>query len=133
MSFLSALPIVGKMIGGPVEKIMDHMDKDDRREFELAFQKLDNEFKSRESQAEINKESAKHSSMFVAGARPFILWVCGIGFAVHFLGLTAVVQHYTGVPMVVDLNTLYPLMGGLLGLGGLRTYEKMKGVQRNSL
>ena len=81
----------------------------------------------------MNAAAATHSSMFVAGARPFIIWILGVGFAFHFLGLAPLVQHYTGVPMVVDLDTMYPLMGGLLGLGGMRTYEKLKGVHRNSL
>ena len=133
MSWFSALPIVGKMIGGPLEKIIDNLDADNRREFEQAMRVLEGEFESRNKQIEVNKAAAAHPSMFVAGARPFIIWILGLGFAFHFLGLTAVVQHYTGIPVVVDLNTLYPLMGGLLGLGGMRTFEKLKGVQRNSL
>ena len=133
MSWLSALPIIGNIVGGPVEKIIDKLGEDERREFELAFARLDQEFKTMQAQARINEKAAEHPSMFVAGARSFILWVCGLGFAFHFLGIAGIVQHYTGAPVVVDLNTLYPLMLGLLGMGGLRTYEKLKGVQRNSL
>lgn len=83
-------------------------------------------------QAEINKIEAGHRSIFVAGWRPFIGWVCGIGFLWAFLGHPlfewAVAVSGAGVeapPIMTD--HLLELVLALLGLGTLRTAEKLQG------
>lgn len=92
-----------------------------------------------QGQLEINKEQAKHTSIFVAGARPFLLWVCGFAFAWQFIGqpmthwLFLIWAPDTPVPPLLDIGPLMSLTLGMLGLGGLRTYEKRLGVARNSL
>lgn len=84
-------------------------------------------------QLEINKVEAANPSVFVAGWRPFIGWVCGTALAYQYLvrplsmGISAAVGH--PIPAMPGLdNNLWELMFGLLGLGTLRTYEKTKGV-----
>lgn len=93
-----------------------------------------------QGQLEINKEQAKHSSIFVAGARPFIMWVCGFALMWQFLlepmatwGLLAFSENELPAFPQLDIGPLMTLLLGMLGLGGLRTYEKRLGVERNSI
>ena len=84
-------------------------------------------------QAEINKTEAQHSSIFVAGWRPYIGWVCGMAIAWAFLVapmLSWLLPVIGVVAVVPPLQTefLLELVFAMLGLGGLRTFEKLKGV-----
>lgn len=82
-------------------------------------------------QAEISKVQAQHRSTFVAGARPFLMWVCGFGFVMAFL-LNPILQwRYpeNGSP-VLPLEVMMELTLAMLGLSGLRTIEKLKGVAK---
>lgn len=88
------------------------------------------------AQLEVNKEEAKSASLFVAGWRPFVGWVCGMGFALHILIIPVAnwILVVFGEPIIdlkFDMSTLMTVMMGMLGMGGLRTYEKMKGVARD--
>ena len=83
-------------------------------------------------QIEVNKLDAKSDSLFKGGWRPFIGWVCGVAFAYHFIlqpflafGLSA-----AGVDVALpdfDMDSLLVVMGGLLGLGTMRTVERVQG------
>lgn len=90
-------------------------------------------------QALANIEEAKHPSVFVAGWRPAIGWICAIGLSYHFLiypfaGLIATLIDPTLVlPQLVSVGELMTLVLSLLGLGGLRTLEKTQGVSREKL
>jgi len=82
-------------------------------------------------QAEINKVQASHRSMFVAGARPSVLWVCSLGFLFAFV-LNPILQWLypeLGAP-VLPLDVMMELTIAMLGLAGLRTVEKLKGVSK---
>ena len=79
-------------------------------------------------QLEINKVEAAHKSLFVAGWRPFIGWICGVGLLYNVL-ISQVLAIWFQVPEV-DPSLLMPVMTGLLGLGAMRSYEKTKGVSR---
>lgn len=85
-------------------------------------------------QADTNKAEAGNASMFVAGWRPFIGWVCGSGLAYQFVlaplatWVAALVSHPVAMP-VLDLSTLMTLLLGMLGLGGMRTVEKLNGIK----
>jgi len=88
-----------------------------------------------QGQMDINKVEAANPSVFVSGARPFIMWVCGVGCAWNWIGLPVAVFVLTvmGKPIVLapaDLSEMMPLLLGMLGLGGFRTIEKLKGVAR---
>ena len=84
-------------------------------------------------QLDINKIEASNPSLFVSGARPFILWICGFAVAYQYLvrplsvGISAAVGHPIPDMPTLD-NNLWELMFGILGMGTLRTYEKVKGV-----
>ncbi len=82
-------------------------------------------------QANINKVQAKHRSIFVAGARPFLMWVCGFGFMFAFI-VNPILQWlfpHVGAPDL-PLTIMMELTLGMLGLAGLRTIEKLKGVSK---
>lgn len=90
-----------------------------------------------EGQLEINKVEAQHHSVFVAGWRPFIGWVCGLGFAYNFIVHPLLQWGAVMLPEVavtleqmpqLEIGELMSLTLGMLGLGGLRTYEKRVGV-----
>ena len=95
-----------------------------------------------QGQLEINKVEAGHGSIFVAGWRPFIGWVCGFGFAWSFVVQPLLMwaafmfpeyqQEIVNAPKL-DVGPLMTLALGMLGLGGLRTYEKRLGVARTEL
>ena len=90
-------------------------------------------------QQEINKIEAQHSSLFVAGWRPAIGWTCACGLFWHFIGYemvswAAAIWHPTMTPPPqLDGYELIGLTTALLGIGGLRTYEKMKGTAREGM
>ena len=80
-----------------------------------------------QGQLDVNKAEAANSNWFVAGWRPYIGWICGTGLGYQFLVYPILVAF---VPKVVqlDMGTLLTLLTGMLGIGGLRTFEKLNGV-----
>ena len=97
----------------------------DLRELELALQ-------AAAQQNSINQVEAGNTQLFVSGWRPFIGWVCGVAFAYHFVCqpflafLMAVSGEVVDLPYF-DMETLSTVLMGMLGLGGLRTLEKIRG------
>lgn len=89
-----------------------------------------------QGQLEVNKAEAVSPSVFVAGWRPFIGWVCGAALAYTYIGypflLWAGALWFPGVkpPELGNDGMLYELLLGMLGLGGLRTFEKVRGVTK---
>lgn len=81
------------------------------------------------AQLAINQAEAGSSSLFVAGWRPALGWVGAIAFAVQFLVRPLLGAFGIAVPSL-DIGELWPMVGGILGLGTLRTVEKSKGVAR---
>ena len=87
------------------------------------------------AQLGVNKVEAAHRSMFVAGWRPFIGWTCGVALAYSYvlqpILVFALAQsgHLMELPRM-DLTELTPVLMGMLGLGGLRTFEKYKGLAK---
>lgn len=94
---------------------------------------LDAELKLATGQIEVNKAEAGSSSLFVAGWRPFIGWTCGAAFAYKFVVAPAgafamaAAGHPIDLP-VLDFTEMSTILLGMLGLGGMRTLEKVKGV-----
>ena len=92
-----------------------------------------------QGQLEINKAEAQHASIFVAGWRPAIGWICGAGIGWNFVikPIVVWVGFLSGVDMALapelDTSELMTLLLGMLGLGGLRTYEKRIGVSRTDI
>tara|TARA_Y100000401_G_scaffold48091_1_gene37292 strand:+ start:611 stop:1006 length:396 start_codon:yes stop_codon:yes gene_type:complete len=88
------------------------------------------------AQIEVNKIEAASSDFFKSSWRPFIGWVCGVAFAYHFvlqpIIIFVVALFGAEIPALpeFDMASLMTVLGGLLGLGGLRTYEKSKGLTK---
>ena len=86
------------------------------------------------AQVDLNKEEAKSSSAWVAGWRPAIGWICGLSLAWHFFlaeflqWIFIIFGGTATFPQLADANDLIVVLLGMLGLGGMRTYEKMKGL-----
>lgn len=87
-------------------------------------------------QADINVAEAQNPNLWVSGARPALLWICAVGYGWHYILYPALfflgsVFHVEGMPQRSGIDGgLFELAIALLGLGGLRTYEKIKGVAR---
>lgn len=86
-------------------------------------------------QTETNAAEAANRSLFVAGWRPWIGWVCGAALAYQYVGApliawtAAIAGHPLPAPPRLD-DMLWELMFGMLGMGGLRTFEKIRGVAK---
>ena len=85
-----------------------------------------------ELQTKINAVEAQHRTLFVAGWRPFIGWICGVALAYNFVirDLFIWVTKTTEAPPALQMDHLMTVLLGMLGLGGLRTYEKIKGKDK---
>lgn len=130
------------LIGGLtpiINKVLDFIpDPAQKQRAELEMQKQLMEFaaKQAEQQTEINKVEAGSSSLFVAGWRPAIGWVCAAGFAWNYLGFPvssylATVAGLEHIPLkpIMD-GSLMELTLGMLGLGAMRSFDKLKGTAR---
>lgn len=88
-----------------------------------------------QGQLAVNQAEAANSSLFVAGWRPFVGWTCGAAFAFKFVGgpLLVLVANYFGHQIALpefDYSEMSTILLGMLGLGGLRTVEKIKGATK---
>lgn len=88
------------------------------------------------AQIAVNKEEAQHPSVFVSGWRPAVGWTCVAACAWNWVGLPMVktaLLVFSGKTLALspaDLTEMLPILLGLLGLGGLRTIERLNGVER---
>jgi len=121
-------------IGG---KILDRVIPDNNArqaaKDELAKAINDQDFQLTMAQIQVNLEEAKSDSFFKSGWRPATAWVCAFAFALHFVilpivNICVVAYGYPAIVIPFDMATLLTVLGGLLGLGTLRSIDKIKGV-----
>jgi len=103
---------------------------------ELEQRALEIEFLLTKAQTDINLEEAKNPNFFVSGWRPFVGWICGFSLGWQFIGspIFEWIVKLTGKNItapVLDTGSLITVLFALLGLGGMRTYEKFRGVEGN--
>lgn len=125
----AALSIGGKII----DKIWPDETQANIAKLELLKMQQSGELALITGQLEVNKVEAGSASVFVAGWRPFIGWTCGAAFAYKFVIAPAVAfglaayGHPVELP-VLDFTEMSTVLLGMLGIGGMRTLEKIKGV-----
>lgn len=123
-------------ISGLLDKFVEDKDQKAALAHELATMSDRHAQELAKGQLEINKAEAASGSVFKGGWRPFIGWVCGVAFAYHFVGqpamLFAVAMFGLDIPPLpqFDMSSLMTVLMGMLGLGGLRTFEKQKGLTK---
>jgi hypothetical protein len=118
-----------------LDKFIPDADERQKLAHEIATMSQKMAHESAMIQVEVNKEEAKHRSSFVAGWRPFIGWTCGFALAYHFIlhPMLTLVLTISGITVDLpefDMSSLMTVLMGMLGLGGLRTYEKVKDKTR---
>lgn len=132
----AAVSAVSGLADSVVKRIWPDATEIEKAKLDQLKAEMQNEFNTVLGQLDINKAEATSSSVFVSGWRPFIGWVCGASLAyvglVEPIGrfLATVIFAYTGIFPVIDTNLTMQILMGLLGLGGLRTFEKSKGVAK---
>jgi len=127
---ISALINIGSTI---IDRVVPDKNEAQRAKDELNKAVIEQGFQIDLAQIGVNLAEAQSDNMFKAGWRPMVGWVCASAFALQFLifpilnwALMAFHQPAIDIPFNVDM--LMYALGGLLGLGGMRTFEKMKGV-----
>lgn len=131
--------MLGKLFGGDTIKavgnVIDDMHFSGEEKEKLKLQMKEIDAKLKEKQLDINKAEASHRSVFVSGWRPFLGWVSGlsIGYVYLFQPILDMILQMFQVQVdwvQLDLGQLMPLVLGMLGLGGLRTFEKAKNLTK---
>ena len=124
----------------PVSKILDKAipDQDLKRKLshEIATMSEKHAQDLALAQIEVNAAEAASGSLFKGGWRPFVGWVCGIAFCYHFILQPVIIFIVALIGMDIpdlpsfEMGTLLTVLGGMLGIGSLRTYEKQKGLTK---
>lgn len=122
--------MIDKLIG-PISKILDKFVADKDLKVKLEHELKNELHRANLAQVEVNKIEAAHRTVFVAGWRPFTGWSCAAALCYHFLLQPLLVFILTALGYNFDLpefdmSSLMTILLGMLGLGGLRTYEKQK-------
>ena len=84
------------------------------------------------AQIATNRSEGRHASKFVAGWRPMIGWICAIALANNFLVLPYV-GVWTDAVQPLDMSVMMPILMGMLGLGTMRTWERLSGKERQRI
>ena len=133
MSLISAL--IGP-VTGILDKVIPDSDMKAKLAHEIATMSDTHAQQALLAQLEINKAEAASGSLFKGGWRPAVGWICAIAFGYHFVlqPLLVFVLTASGVDLPdlpeFDMGTLLTVLGGMLGIGGLRTVEKAKGLTK---
>tara|TARA_R110000764_G_C10884695_1_gene369509 strand:+ start:83 stop:490 length:408 start_codon:yes stop_codon:yes gene_type:complete len=133
------LNLISSLVG-PISTLLDKSiaDKDLREKLshEIATMAERHSQEQVMAQIAVNQEEAKNNSLFVSGWRPAVGWTCCLGLAGNFILIPMgnFVMTLTGsdilIPLI-DVSTMMPVLLGMLGLGSMRTVEKIRKVERN--
>ena len=135
MAIAALLPSLLPVVGDVLDRFFPNKEERAKAEREIEA-KLTAHLASIDlAQLEVNKQEASHRSLLVAGWRPFVGWTCGLALFYTYLVqpmatfVLAPTGHLIQLPPV-DLSAMMPVLLGMLGLGGLRSFEKYKGVSK---
>lgn len=136
MNILKA--VLGDAIDTAADRLIPDINQNQKFKLEMAKAVQEAETAGLLAQTEINKTEASHPSVFVAGWRPACGWICASALGYNFIlspllaYSVALVSPETSPPPPIELGPLLTVLLGMLGLGGLRTYEKGIGTARSS-
>jgi len=125
------MSIVASLVGpvtGLLDKFIEDKDQKNALAHEIATMSEKHSHEALKGQLEINKMEAAHKSLFVAGWRPAIGWICALGLLYNTI-IANIISIWVAVPEI-DTTLLVPVMMGMLGLGAMRSYEKVNQVAR---
>ena len=123
-------------VTGLLDKFIPDADQKSKLAHEIATMSEKHHQEALLAQLEINKAEAQSGSIFKGGWRPAVGWTCAIAFMYHFILKDLIIFGcaIAGVELPdmpdFDMGTLLTVLGGMLGIGGLRTYEKQKGLTK---
>ncbi len=131
-----SLGIVKELVGpvaGLLSEFIEDKDQKNALAHEIATLAQKEAHKNAALQLEVNKTEAAHKNLFVAGWRPFIGWTCGLGMfgnfiTIPFANFVLTLLSYEIVIPLVPLETMMPVLMGMLGLGAMRSFEKTRKV-----
>lgn len=127
---LTGVGAVADLVSGVINRIWPDASEAERGKLTLALAQLNAEMESARGQMAVNSAEAASGNAFVAGWRPFVGWVCGLGLLYQLL-LRPLLMGFSGqVFPALEIETLMTLLFGVLGLGWFRSSEKIKGVAR---
>ena len=121
----------GKLIN-VVEKFVDGKATKQELEIEERNHELTAEVQLALAQIKLNTNEAQHPSIFVAGWRPAVGWICAVILLFNFI-IGPILGAFGSIVPLLDASTMMPVLLGMLGIGGMRSFEKMKGVHRDNL
>ena len=130
MSFGIVKELVGP-VTGLLSEFIEDKDQKARLAHEIATMAERHANENAKAQLEVNKVEAASKSLFVAGWRPFIGWTCGLGMfgnfiTIPFANFVLALLSYEVVIPLVPLETMMPVLMGMLGLGAMRSFEKTR-------
>lgn len=134
---VALLGAITGVIGDVLSKIVPDVNQRAQAAKEITDQIAGLDLEVLKGQQRLNEQEANSPSLFIAGPRPAALWLCVFGLAYSlilnpFLTWFALIYHFPAPPNL-DNETLMTLTTGLLGLAGIRGWEKVKGVARENL
>jgi len=131
----SLIPGLLPVVGDVLDRFFPNKEEKAKAQREIASRLTDHLAHIDIAQIQVNQQEATHRNLFVAGWRPFIGWSCGLALFYTYLAQPVItfvlVQQgqYVDLPPV-DLGAMMPVLLGMLGLGGLRSWEKAKGITK---
>jgi hypothetical protein len=122
-------------VTGLLDKFIEDKDQKNQLAHEISTMAERHAQELAKGQLEINKAEAQSRNVFIAGWRPFIGWTCGVAMAYNYvvhpiLIFTLAQFNYLVAIPALDLSEMMPVLMGMLGLGGLRSFEKYKGISK---
>ena len=135
MPFAALLPSILPLVGDVLDRFFPNKEEKERATREIEARLSAHLAEIDVAQIQVNEKEALHRNIFVAGWRPFIGWSCGLALFYTYLAQPVftfiLIQrgHYVDLPPV-DLGAMMPVLLGMLGLGGLRSWEKSKGLTK---
>lgn len=128
-------PIITSILG-IISSVFGNISEKQKSEISLLLQQDENITKLALAQIDVNKVEAGSPSIFISGARPAVMWMCVIAFGIEYILKPLTIYFCTilghAIPVMPQFNMvdLMGLLGGLLGIGGMRSWEKLKGLTK---